>query len=96
MPRFRLRSDDPVDLYFPSGHGDSLPVEPAQVVEAPGVLVTSRPPAKDGEPAPEPLPTDAYIVATGDEEIAWPKALWELVEDKPAAPAAPAREGEVS
>jgi hypothetical protein len=90
MPRFRLVGDHPVDLYHPIGHLDSLAIDADQVVDAPGQLVTSRPAPKDGDPAPEPLPTDAYIVANGDEERAWPKALWELVEDKPAAPAAPA------
>lgn len=91
MPRFRLRPEvGPVDLYHPGGHFDSLPVEPGQAVDAPGELVTSRPSPKDGEAPPDPLPEDAYIIAGGGEERAWPKAVWELVEDKPAASAASA------
>lgn len=88
MPRFRLLGDQSVDLYKPSGHGDSLRVEPGQTVDAPGSLVTSRPTPKNDElPAP-PLPDDAYMVALNGEEAAWPHALWELVEDKPAAKSA--------
>ena len=83
MPRFRLLGDQPVDLYKPSGHGDSLRVEPGQTVDVPGSLVTSRPaPKKDEEPLP-PLPEDAYIVVLNGEESAWPHALWQLDEDKP-------------
>lgn len=88
MLRFRLRLDHPVDLYKPSGHGDSLRVEPGQTVDVPGDLVTSRPTPKKDEPAPPPLLEDAYIVALNGEESAWPHALWELVEDKPAAKSA--------
>lgn len=83
MPRFRLLGDQPVDLYKPSGHGDSLRVEPGQTVDAPGSLVTSRPtPKKDEQPAP-PLPDDAYTVVLNGEERLWPHATWELAEDKP-------------
>jgi hypothetical protein len=74
MPRFRLILDHPVDVYQPAGGASSLSVEPGDVVEAPGVL---------GEEL-----VDAYVVGTGDDARAWPKALWEL--DKAAAPAASA------
>ncbi len=88
MPRFRLRSDHgPIHLYQPAGGRDALPVEPGQVVDVPGQLVESRPEPKEDEPAPEPLPVDAYTMAVGDDERAWSKAMWELVVDKPAAPA---------
>lgn len=85
MIRFRLRLDHPVDLYEPAGHGESLRVEPGQTVDVPGALVTSRPAPKKDEPEPAPLLDDAYTVALDGEESAWPHALWELVEDKPAA-----------
>jgi hypothetical protein len=86
MPKFRLRSDaQPVTILARPGSPDAFEVEPGQVVDVPGRLVTSREAKKDE--AVEPLPTDAYIVAHGDEERAWPHALWEFVDDKPAAPA---------
>lgn len=89
MPKFRLRPDHPdVDLFQPAGGLDSIRVESGKTIEVPGVLVTSRPePKEDDEPAPPPLPDDAYIVATNGEERTWPHAVWELVEDKPAVPA---------
>ncbi len=88
MPKFRLRSDgQPVTILGRPGSQDAFEVEPGQVVDVPGQLVTSRE-AKKGEPAPEPLPDDAYIVLNGDEERAWPHAVWESIDDKPAAPAA--------
>lgn len=84
MLRLRLLGDQPIDLYKPSGHGDSLRVEPGQTVDVPGDLVTSRAaPKKDETPLP-PLPEDAYVVALNGEESAWPRALWEQVDDKPA------------
>lgn len=92
MLRFRLLGDQPIDLYRPAGHGDSLRVEPGQTVDVPGDLVTSRPaPKKDEEPLP-PLPEDAYLVSLNGEEAAWAHALWELVEDKPAAKTAAVKE----
>lgn len=84
MLRFRLLGDQPVDLYKPSGHTDSLRVQAGQTVDVPGALVTSRPALKKDEPALAPLPDDAYTVALGDEESLWPHANWELVDDKPA------------
>lgn len=82
MPKFRLRSDgQPVTILAKPGALDAFEVEPGQVVDVPGQLVTSRDPK-----AEEPLPSDAYIVANGDEERAWPHALWESVDDKPATP----------
>lgn len=87
MPKFRLRSDaQPVTILGRPGTLDAFEVEPGQVVDVPGKLVTSRE-SKKGEPV-EPLPSDAYLVVHGDEERAWPHALWESVDDKPAAPAA--------
>jgi len=89
MPRFRLRSDHaPVDLYQPSGGPDSFQIEPGQEVEVPGELVTERPTPKKGDPAPAPLPDDAFLVSHGGDEQAWPHAVWELA-DKPT-PTAPA------
>lgn len=88
MPKFRLRSDaQPVTILARPGAPDAFEVEPGQVVDVPGQLVTSRPTPKKDEPAPEPLPDDAYLVVHGGEERAWPHALWESVDDKPAPPA---------
>ena len=86
MLRFRLLGDQPVDLYKPSGHSDSLRVEAGQTVDVPGDLVEKRPaPKKDETPLP-PLPEDAYVVTLGGEETLWPHANWKLVEDdKPPA-----------
>lgn len=90
MPRFRLRSDHaPIDLYHPSGNVDSFQIEPGQEIEVPGEVVTERPTPKKGDPEPAPLPDDAFIVANGGEEQAWPHAVWELA-DKPTAAPAPA------
>jgi hypothetical protein len=86
MPKFRLRSDaQPVTILARPGAPDAFEVEPGQVVDVPGQLVTSRD-GKKGE-AVEPLPSDAYLVVHGGDERAWPHALWESVDDKPAAPA---------
>jgi hypothetical protein len=59
-------------------------VAAGDVLETPGRVVTSRPKPKDDEPAPEPLPDDAYVVEHNGQERAWPHATWELVDDKPA------------
>lgn len=56
------------------------PVEDGEVIEVPGVLVESRPAPRDGEPAPGPIPTDAYLVDNQGVERAWPHATWELVD----------------
>lgn len=85
MPRFRLREDHPAVIL---AELDAFNVEPGGLVEVPGDLVTVRPKPKDDEPAPPPIPDDAYLVANNGVERAWPKAVWELA-DKPAAPAAP-------
>lgn len=83
MPRFRLRPDgQPVTILARPGSPDAFEVEPGKTVDVPGQIVTSRDAKAD-----EPLPSDAYIVVNGDEERAWPHALWESVDDKPAAPA---------
>lgn len=66
------------------------PVDAGEVIEVPGVLVTSRPKPKDGEPEPAPIPDDAYLVAGPAGERAWPHATWELVDDKPARASAKA------
>ncbi len=60
------------------------PVEAGETIEVPGVLVTSRPAPKAGEPEPAPIPVDAYLVDNQGVERAWPHATWELVADKPA------------
>jgi len=86
MPKFRLRADGPpVTILAKPGDPDAFNVEPGQVVDIPGRLITSRE-TKKGDPEPNPLPDDAYVVANGDDERAWPHALWESVDDKPAAP----------
>lgn len=75
MPRLSLRPDQlAVDIYFPAGHADSLHVEPGDVIDVPGDLAPDQ-------------PDDAYVIGTGDDARAWPKALWDLA-DAPAAPAA--------
>jgi hypothetical protein len=76
MPRFRLRSDAAVDLFFPAGHTDSLHVAPGDVVDVPGEL------------APE-QPDDAFLVGEGDDARLWPKALWEDADPTPAPDPAP-------
>jgi hypothetical protein len=77
MPRFRLRSDcSPVALFFPQGHHDSLYVEPGDVIDVPGDVVADS-------------PDDAFVIGTGDEARAWPKALWESADASPVADAAP-------
>lgn len=91
MLRMRLKTDYAVTLFSPRGL-ESLVVEPGNTVDVPGTLVTSRPAQKNDEPAPAPLPDDAYIVVNNGEEKAWPHVLWELVEDKPAAKATAVKE----
>lgn len=87
MPKFRLRSDaQPVTILGKPDSLDAFEVTPGQVVDVPGQLVTSRPQPKDAPPV-EALPSDAYVVTHGGEEKAWPHALWELADDKPAPPA---------
>lgn len=87
MPKFTLKVDYPVTLGNPR-RNDTMDVAPGATIEVPGVLITSRPTPKDDEPAPPPLPDDAYIVEDRGEERAWAHALWELAEDKPAKAAA--------
>lgn len=83
MPKFRLRVDSqPVTILAKPNAADAFEVEPGRVIDVPGRLVTSR-----DATAEEPLPSDAYIVVNDAEERAWPHALWEYVDDKPAAPA---------
>lgn len=86
MLRFRLRSDHgPVSLFARPTAPDAFLVESGQIVDVPGSVVTE--PRGDG-----PVPDDAYLVVHGDDERLWPKSVWELVEDKPAAPAATLKE----
>jgi hypothetical protein len=66
------------------------PVAAGEVIEVPGVLVTSRPAPKDGEPEPGPGPDDAYLVDNQGVERAWPHATWELVVEKAKTAAKPA------
>jgi hypothetical protein len=87
MPKFTLKVDYPVTIGNPRRR-ESMTVDPGKTVEVPGDLVTSRAP-DSGLP---PLPEDAYIVADGGEERAWPHALWGLPEDKPAAKAPAVKE----
>lgn len=91
MLTMKLKVDYPVTLFSPRGY-ESLTVDPGNTVDVPGDLVTSRPAPKKDEPAPTPLPDDAYIVVNNGEEKAWPHALWALVDDKPAAKAAAVKE----
>lgn len=81
MPKFRNISPGDLVAFHPEGHPQARFVERGEVLEVPGSLVKSRPKPKDDEPAPEPLPDDAYIVAHNGEERAWPHAQWELVEE---------------
>lgn len=85
MPKFTLQVDYPVTVGNPRAM-EAMTVAPGMTVEVAGEVVTSRAPDSDLPP----LPDDAYIVANGGEEKAWPHALWGLVEDKPAAKQAPA------
>jgi hypothetical protein len=61
------------------------PVDVDETIEVSGVLVTSRPEPKEGDPESAPIPDDAYLVDNQGVERAWPRATWELVEDKPKA-----------
>lgn len=92
MPKFKNVGSHDVDAFRPAGDRESRFVAVGEVVEVPGVLVTKRPEPKKDEPAPAPLPADAYTVEHDGEERLWPKALWELVEDKPAAKPASVKE----
>ncbi len=70
-----------VDVYRPAELG-GRPLDPDDVIEVEGRIVSSRPAPKKGEPTPPPIPDDAYLVEHNGTERAWPKALWELVDDK--------------
>lgn len=88
MLKFKNISGDAVEAI----REQRRPVDVDEVIEVPGVLVTSRPAPKDGEPEPGPIPTDAYLVDNQGVERAWPHASWELVGDKPKpAPKADAK-----
>jgi hypothetical protein len=66
------------------------PVAAGDTLEVQGRLVTSRPAPKKDELEPEPLPKDAYVVEHNGQERLWPRATWELVDDKAGKPAAKA------
>lgn len=90
MLKFKNVSGVELAVFKPEGDPAARSVEPSAVLDVPGELVTSRPEPKDDEPAPEPLPEDAYVVVHAGEERAWPHAVWELVGDKPKTAAKPA------
>ena len=82
MPKFRNVSGADLHLFGPGGQMGTYLVEAGEIANVMGELVTSRPTPKKDEPEPTPLPDDAYIVRSGDEEKAWPHAVWELVDEK--------------
>lgn len=84
MLKFKNKSGTSLDVWRPAELGGRT-VKANDTIEIEGELVESRPAPKDDEPAPEPIPEDAYLVAHNGEEKTWPHALWELVADKPAA-----------
>lgn len=84
MLKFKNVSGSRVDVWRPAELGGQG-VDDGAVLEVDGELVESRPKPKDDQPAAPPLPEDAYIVVRNGEERAWPKAVWDLVTDKPAA-----------
>lgn len=59
-----------VDVYAPSGHPDSLHVEPGQTITVPGELAEQQ-------------PVDAIVIGSGDDARAWPRSQWDM---KPAEP----------
>lgn len=69
MPKFRNIGPD-IAAFKPAELGGK-PIESDDVIEV------------DGEVTGE--VDDAYLVGEGDNTRAWPKAQWELVQDKPAA-----------
>lgn len=71
MLRFKNKLDA-VHHYRPGGEADSVFVENGQIVEAAGKVVDDS--------------GDAYVVDRDGEIRAWPKARWELENDKPAIP----------
>lgn len=58
-------------VYKPADGADALVVDHGEVCDAPGELVGE---SESG---------DAYLVEHNGETRAWPKARWELVQDKP-------------
>lgn len=58
-----VNTGDAIDLYFPEGHPDSLPVDAGQVVDLGDLKV------EDGG--------DCWLVGEGDNQRAWPKARWD-------------------
>ena len=74
-----------MDLFRPGGEPDSIQVQPGDEIEVPGdpVVIVADP--------LNPREDDAWIVSSNGVERAWPKATWDLVEDKPAK-SAPVKE----
>lgn len=69
--KLRNVGSDAVSLYRPAGDAGALTVEPGQVCDVPGELVT--------EDAPE----DAIVVKLPDGDVrAFSTARWEVVQDK--------------
>lgn len=75
MVKFKNVGDE-CSVYAPAGSAHALLVDHGDVVQAAGDL------AADGD--------DAYLVEHNGEVRAWPKARWELVQDKPKPKAQPA------
>lgn len=86
MPKFKNISGSDMEAIAT----ERRPVAAGDIFEVPGRVVTSRPAPKKDEPAPEPLPDDAYLVEHNGQERAWPHAVWELVDDKADKPVAKA------
>lgn len=78
MPRF-TNVGAPVQVYRPDpDDAGSLFVDTGQIIDVSGDLATEQ-------------PVDAYQVGTGDLARLWPRAQWQILEDKTVKPAAPAR-----
>lgn len=75
MARFRNTTKAPLALIAPARRPDSHSVAAGDEVEVKGDITQTT--------------DDAYIVGEGDQARAYPKALWEVVEDKPAVASRP-------
>jgi hypothetical protein len=88
--KFKNVSGNELAVFKPEGDPTSRTVQSGDVLEVNGSVIASRPTPKNDEPAPPPLPEDAYLVEVDGDERAFPHALWELVGDKPKTAAKPA------